>query len=83
MTEKKSSKRVFIASIANETNTFSPLRVSLQDFHDSFYAGPGQHPAEPTLCSAVFPVARRIARQYSWELIEGTACWSASATVMY
>ena len=69
-------KRVFVASIATETNTFSPLRTDLQDFKDSFYAAPGQHPTTPTLCSAVFPVARRVATDFGWKLIEGTATWA-------
>ena len=69
-------KRVFVGSLATETNTFSPLRTDLQDFRDSFYAGPGEHPATPTLCSAVFPVARDRARQYGWDVIEGTATWA-------
>ncbi len=68
--------RVFIASIATETNTFSPLRTDLQDFYDSFYAAPGAHPATPTLCSAVYPVARKMAAEYHWAIIEGTAAWA-------
>jgi len=70
------SKRVFVASIATETNTFSPLRTDLQDFKDSFYAPPGKHPLTPTLCSAVFPAARTAAAAYGWSLIEGTASWA-------
>lgn len=70
------SSRVFVASIATETNTFSPLRTDLRDFKDSFYAAPGEHPATPTLCSAVFPVARARSADYGWELIEGTAAWA-------
>lgn len=71
-----SKPRVFVASIANETNTFSPLRADLGDFKESFYAPPGEHPETPTLCSAVFPVCRRRAREEEWELIEGTASWA-------
>lgn len=74
--ELDEQKRVFVASIATETNTFSPLRTDLQDFKDSFYAAPGEHPQTPTLCSAVYPVARRISGQYDWTLIEGTASWA-------
>lgn len=70
------SKRVFVASLATETNTFSPLRTDIQDFKDSFYAAPGEHPESPTLCSAVYPAARRVAVQYRWKLIEGTATWA-------
>lgn len=69
-------KRVFVASIATETSTFSPLRTDLRDFRDSFYAPPGKHPETPTLCSAVFPVARAHAARHGWTLIEGTACWA-------
>lgn len=70
------NKRVFLASIATETNTFSPLRTDLQDFKDSFYAPPGKHPVTPTLCSAVYPVARARAADLNWEIVEGTACWA-------
>ena len=69
-------KRVFLGSIATETNTFSPLRTDLQDFKDSFYAPPGQHPVTPTLCSAIYPVARSRAAQFGWQLVEGTATWA-------
>lgn len=69
-------KRVFLGSIATETNTFSPLRTDLQDFKDSFYAPPGQHPDTPTLCSAIYPVARARAAQFGWQLVEGTATWA-------
>lgn len=68
--------RVFLASVATETNTFSPLRTDIRDFEDSFYARPGEHPVTPTLCSAIYPVARKNAEAYGWELIEGTATWA-------
>ncbi|MDD9856239.1 MAG: M81 family metallopeptidase [Gammaproteobacteria bacterium] len=74
--------RVFVASIATETNTFSPLKTELRDFKGSFYAAPGEHPKTPTLCSAVFPVARETANQYGWELIEGTAAWAEPGGVV-
>ena len=77
-----SAKRVFIASLATETNTFSPLRTDIQDFKDSFYAPPGEHPSSPTLCSAIYPVARRVAAQNQWELIEGTATWAEPGGVV-
>jgi microcystin degradation protein MlrC len=75
-------KRVFIGSIATETNTFSPLRTDLQDFKDSFYAPPGQHPATPTLCSAIYPVARARAQALNWQVIEGTAAWAEPGGVI-
>ena len=68
--------RVFVASIATETNTFSPLRTDLTDFKNSFYAEPYNHPETPTLCSAVFPVCRKLQAQGVIELVEGTATWA-------
>ena len=72
----KTVKRVFLGSIATETNTFSPLRTDLQDFKESFYAAPGHHPEKPTLCTAIYPVSRSRSKQYGWQLIEGTATWA-------
>ena len=71
-----SRKRVFLGSIATETNTFSPLRTDLRDFKDSFFAPPGLHPSTPTLCSAIYPAARAKADEIGWTLIEGTATWA-------
>lgn len=68
--------RVFCASIATETNTFSPLRTDFSDFTQSFYAPPGAHPDTPTLCSAVFPALRSRAAAGEIDLIEGTATWA-------
>lgn len=68
--------RVFCASIATESNTFSPLRTSLVDFKRSHYFPPGKHPDVPTLCSAVFTELRRFAAKEKFELIEGTAAWA-------
>ncbi|MCH2067928.1 MAG: M81 family metallopeptidase [Shimia sp.] len=68
--------RVFCASVATETNTFSPLRTDFADFAQSFYAPPGEHPETPTLCSAVFPALRKRAKAGEVELIEGTATWA-------
>ncbi|WP_375590308.1 M81 family metallopeptidase [Hoeflea alexandrii] len=73
---KTNAKRVYVGSLATESNTFSPLITDLQDFKDSFYAPPGEHPFTPTLCSAVFPAARARAESYGWQVIEGTAAWA-------
>ncbi len=68
--------RIFCASIATETNTFSPLRADFEDFAESFYAPPGQHPPTPTLCSAVFTELRKRQTAGEIELVEGTATWA-------
>lgn len=71
--------RVFVASLATETNTFSPIRIDRAAFEDAFYAPPGQHPVTPTLCSAPFVAARRRAALDGFTLIEGTAAWAEPA----
>lgn len=71
--------RVFVASLATETNTFSPIRIDRGAFEDAFYAPPGEHPETPTLCSAPFIAARKRASEQGFTLIEGTATWAEPA----
>jgi len=68
--------KVFVASLATETNTFSPVPTDMQSFKESFYAPPGEHPETPTLCSATHIVCRRRVPAEGWELVEGTAAWA-------
>ena len=70
--------RVFVASLATETNTFSPLFVDRSAFESAFYCPPGTHPDTPTLCSAPMVAARRRAKR-GIRLIEGTATWAEPA----
>lgn len=71
--------RIFTASLATETNTFSPVPTDLHAFKAAFYAGPGEHPDTPTLCSAVVPILRRLGREEGFTVIEGTSCWAEPA----
>ena len=71
--------RMFVASLATETNTFSPLPVDRSAFERAFYAPPGKHPETPTLCSAPVVAARSRAKSGGITLIEGTATWSEPA----
>lgn len=71
--------KIFVASLATETNTFSPIPTGRAAFEDAFYAPPGQHPETPTLCSAPFVAARRRAREEGLILVEGTATWAEPA----
>ena len=68
--------KVFVASLATETNTFSPVPTDRASFQTAFYAAPGHHPVTPTLCSAAFTVLRDRAAAEDFELIEGTAAWA-------
>ena len=51
--------RIFTASLATETNTFSPVPTDRASFEMAFYAGPGKHPDTPTLCSSPMVALRR------------------------
>ncbi|WP_419569858.1 M81 family metallopeptidase [Rheinheimera sp.] len=69
--------RIFTASLATETNTFSPMYTDLQSFYQCFYAAPGEHPATPTLCSAPLIACRNYAASHPEVcLIEGTCTWA-------
>ncbi len=68
--------RIFTASLATETNTFSPVPTDRTSFEAAFYAAPGAHPETPTLCSSPMVVLRQRARQEGFVLIEGTAAWA-------
>ena len=68
--------RIFTASFATETNTFSPVPTDRASFEMAFYAAPGRHPETPTLCSSVMVSLRRRAREEGFTLIEGTATWA-------
>jgi microcystin degradation protein MlrC len=71
--------RLFTASLATETNTFSPIPTSRSSFEEFFYAPAGEHPEVPKLCSAPLLVARRRATQEGFTLIEGSSFWAEPA----
>lgn len=71
--------KVFTASLATETNTFSPVPTDIDAFRAAFYAAAGEHPDTPTLCSSVVPILRRRGRAEGFEVVEGTSCWSEPA----
>src|SRR6476659_7594567 len=70
--------RIFSATIATETNTFSPLPTSIDAFRESVFLRPGEHPDDaPRMCTAPLFVARRRANRDGFTLIEGS-CFAAS-----
>src|SRR3546814_19116973 len=70
--------RLFSATIATETNTFSPLPTSLDAFRESVFLRPGEHPEDaPRMCTAPLFVARARAAAEGFTLIEGS-CFAAS-----
>jgi microcystin degradation protein MlrC len=70
--------RLFAATLATETNTFSPLPTSLDAYRESVFLRPGEHPTDaPRMCTAPLFVARRRAAAENFTLIEGS-CFAAS-----
>jgi microcystin degradation protein MlrC len=70
--------RLFAATLATETNTFSPLPTSLDSYREAVFLRPGEHPDDaPRMCTAPLFVARRRAAKDGFTLIEGS-CFAAS-----
>jgi microcystin degradation protein MlrC len=70
--------RLFAATLATETNTFSPLPTSLDSYREMAFLRPGEHPDDaPRMCTAPLFVARRRAEAEGFTLVEGS-CFAAS-----
>ncbi|HJU29920.1 MAG TPA: M81 family metallopeptidase [Hyphomicrobiaceae bacterium] len=70
--------RLFAATLATETNTFSPLPTSLEAYKECVFLRPGEHPEDaPRMCTAPLFIARRRAAAEGFTLIEGS-CFAAS-----
>jgi microcystin degradation protein MlrC len=68
--------RIFAASLATETNSFSPIPTNRRSFEETVYFRPGEHPDRATHCTAPLWAARRRARQEGFELVEGSCFWA-------
>lgn len=71
--------KVFVASLATETNTFSPMITGMAGYREGLYAPPGQHPDRPTLCSAPVWLARQRAKTEGWTVVEGLSAFAEPA----
>lgn len=70
--------RLFTATLATETNSFSPLPTSLENYRESVFLRPGEHPTDaPRMCTAPLFVARARAKKEGFDLVEGS-CFAAS-----
>src|SRR5262245_18478492 len=76
--ERHTSMRLFTATLATETNTFSPLPTSLASYREGVFLAPGRHPDDaPRMCTAPLFVARQRAVKDGYTLLEGS-CFAAS-----
>jgi microcystin degradation protein MlrC len=70
--------RLFTATLATESNTFSPMPTSLAAYKEGVFYRPGEHPTDaPRMCTAPLFVARNRAAAEGFSLIEGS-CFAAS-----
>ncbi len=70
--------RIFSATLATESNMFSPMPTSLAGYRECVFLRPGEHPDDaPRMCTAPLWVARRRARTEGFTLVEGS-CFAAS-----
>jgi microcystin degradation protein MlrC len=63
--------RVFTASLATETNTFGPIPTGADAFRARGYFPAGKHPDALSFFAAPLWVARQVAAEQGWTLIEG------------
>jgi microcystin degradation protein MlrC len=63
--------RVFTASLATETNTFGPIPTGAAAFEARGYFPAGKHPEALSFFAAPLWVARQVAAEQGWTLIEG------------
>ena len=70
--------RLFTATLATETNTFSPIPTSIENYREGVFYRPGEHPTDaPRMCTAPLMVGRARAAKEGFELIEGS-CFACS-----
>ena len=63
--------RLFAATLATETNTFSPLPTGLASYKESVFFRPNEHPDDaPRMCTAPLFVARGRAGKDGFTLVE-------------
>jgi microcystin degradation protein MlrC len=63
--------RVFTASLAVETNTFSPMLTGKEAFFERSHFPPGKHPDHPILTASPLWILRRVGKEKGWTVIEG------------
>lgn len=71
-----SQKKLFLATIATETNTFSPFVTSLRDYEEGYLVRNGEHPNPTDLSALTFLLWRKRAEALGWQVVESL---SASA----
>jgi microcystin degradation protein MlrC len=71
--------RIFTASLATETNTFSPIPTGIDSFKSRGYYRAGQHPDSMLQFAGPLWAARERAKVHGWTVIEGTVAGAMPA----
>lgn len=69
--------KIFVAALGTETNSFSPISTTLEDFAECFLARPGHYPDQPHMVAAPRAAALRL----GWTVVEGTGAFAAPSGV--
>ncbi|MBB1627331.1 M81 family metallopeptidase [Achromobacter sp. UMC71] len=73
--------KIFSASLATETNTFSPIPTGLTAYRARGYYPAGQHPDRMQLFSGPLWAARQRAQGKNWTLVEGLTAGATPAGI--
>lgn len=65
-----SPNKLFLATIATETNTFSPFVTSLRDYEEGYLVRGGNHPDPDDLAAMVFLLWKKRAEERGWEVFQ-------------
>jgi len=71
--------RIFTASLATETNTFSPIPTGMDSFKARGYYRAGKHPDTMLQFSGPLWAARERAKAHGWTVIEGAVAGAVPA----
>ncbi len=71
--------KLFTASLATETNTFSPIPTGFEAFKARGYYPAGTHPDKMLQFTGPLWAARQRAREHGWTLVEGTTAGAVPA----
>lgn len=73
------AKRIFIATLGTETNTFSPMPTGMQLFEDTCLFRRGGYGAEAPLFAAPLDIWKKAAAARGWEAVESLCAYAQPA----
>ena len=68
--------KIFLASLATETNTFSPFRTGHRTFSEGYLVRNGHHSASPQMFAAPLVLWRSLASEHGWSVNESLCAYA-------